>query len=69
MTSISRNGRTSISRNPNIPFLDIMVMKKKSGILGTEIYRKETHTNRYLNYESCHHSNKNNKKKVLLLVY
>ena len=29
-------------------------MKKKSGILVTKIYRKETHTNRYLNYESCH---------------
>ena len=29
-------------------------MKKKSGILVTKINRKETHTNRYLNYESCH---------------
>ena len=23
-------------------------------VLTTKIYRKETHTNRYLNYESCH---------------
>ena len=37
-----------------LPFLDILVMKKKGGILATKIYRKETHTNRYLNYESCH---------------
>ena len=29
-------------------------MKNKSGILATKIYRKETHINRYLNYESCH---------------
>ena len=29
-------------------------MKKKSRILATKIYRKETNTNRYLNYESCH---------------
>ena len=29
-------------------------MKKKSGILATKIYRKETHTNCYLIYESCH---------------
>ena len=29
-------------------------MKKKDGILATKIYRKETHTNCYLNYESCH---------------
>ena len=35
-------------------FLDILVMKKKSGILATKIYRKETHTNHYLNYKSCH---------------
>ena len=27
---------------------------KKGGILATKIYRKEIHTNRYLNYESCH---------------
>ena len=31
-----------------------MVMKKKGKILATKIHRKETHTNRYLNYESCH---------------
>ena len=37
-----------------LPFLDTLVMKKKGGILATKIYRKETHTNRYLNYESCH---------------
>ena len=67
MTSISRNGRTSISRNPNIPFLDIMVMKKKSGILGTEIYRKETHTNRYLNYESCHSQQQKQQKKGIII--
>ena len=29
-------------------------MKKKSEILATKIYRKKNHTNRYLNYESCH---------------
>ena len=35
-------------------FLGILVMKKKGGILATIIYGKETHTNRYLNYESYH---------------
>ena len=29
-------------------------MKKKGRILATKIYRKETNTKRYLNYESCH---------------
>ena len=41
-------------KEDTLPFLNILVMKKKSGILATKIYRKETHTNRYLNYESCH---------------
>ena len=41
-------------KEDKLPFLDILVMKKKSGTLATKIYRKETHTNRYLNYESCH---------------
>ena len=41
-------------KEDTLPFLDIMVMKKKGGILVTKIYIKETHTNRYLNYESRH---------------
>ena len=41
-------------KNDTSPFLDILVVKKRGGILTTKIYRKETHTNRYLNYESCH---------------
>ena len=41
-------------KEDTLPFVDIPVMKKKDGILATKIYRKETHTNRYLNYESCH---------------
>ena len=41
-------------KEDKLPFLDILFMKKKSGTLATKIYRKETHTNRYLNYESCH---------------
>ena len=41
-------------KEDKLPFLDILVMKKKSGTLATKIYRKETHTNRYLNYESYH---------------
>ena len=34
--------------------IGLLVMKKKGGILATKINRKETYTNRYLNYESCH---------------
>ena len=43
-------------------------MKKKGGILTTKIYRKETNTNRYLNYDSCHLAY-SNKRQLLLLVY
>ena len=32
----------------------MLVIKKKGGLFATKIYRKETHINRYLNYESCH---------------
>ena len=42
-------------KEDTLPFLDILVMKKKNGMLATKIYnKKETHTKRYLNYESCH---------------
>ena len=41
-------------KEDTLSFLDILVMNKESGILATKIYRKETHTNRYVNYESCH---------------
>ena len=59
-TNIINSIETSIKftieyeKEDKLPFLDILVMKKKSGTLATKIYRKETHTNRYLNYESCH---------------
>ena len=38
-----------------LPFLDIHINKKTNGQLTTFIYRKSTHTNQYLNFESYHH--------------
>lgn len=38
-----------------LPFLDILVIKKPNGALGHTVYRKPTHTNRYLNAHSHHH--------------
>ena len=42
------------AKDDKLKFLDMLIMKKKDGILATKINRKETYTNRYLIYESCH---------------
>ena len=39
----------------SIPFLDIMVMPQPDGSLKTTVYRKPTHTNMYLHWDSYHH--------------
>lgn len=38
-----------------LPFLDVLVKKKRNGQLGYTVYRKATHTNRYLHAHSHHH--------------
>ncbi|XP_046383788.1 uncharacterized protein LOC124154233 [Ischnura elegans] len=42
-------------RDGKLPFLDVMVRRKGDGSLRHAIYRKTTHTNRYLNAMSHHH--------------
>ncbi|XP_046397729.1 uncharacterized protein LOC124164448 [Ischnura elegans] len=44
-----------MEKDRRIPFLDMMVNKRIDGSLGHEIYRKPTHTDRYLNAYSHHH--------------
>ena len=39
----------------SLPFLDTLVTVKEDGSLSTSIYRKPTHTNQYLQWDS-HHS-------------
>ncbi|XP_046384639.1 uncharacterized protein LOC124154910 [Ischnura elegans] len=45
-----------MEKDRRIPFLDVMVNKRIDGSLGYEIHRKPTHTDRYLNAFSHHHT-------------
>ena len=38
-----------------IPFLDTKITRTAQGSLSHQVYRKPTHTDRYLNYRSYHH--------------
>ena len=40
--------------NNSLPFLDVLIVKEKSGNLITKLYQKPTHTNRFLNFNSQH---------------
>ena len=43
-----------IESNNSLTFLDVLVVKKKSGNLTTKLYQKPTHPNRFLNFNSQH---------------
>ena len=40
--------------NNSLPFLNVFVVKEKSGNLTTKLYEKPTYTNRFLNFNSQH---------------
>jgi len=42
-------------KEETLPFLDVLLKRKDNGHLGHTVYRKTTHTNRYLNGKSHHH--------------
>jgi len=44
-----------IEENKKLPFLDVLVTKKSDNILDHQMYRKLTHTARYLHAELHHH--------------
>ena len=39
----------------SLPFLDVLITKKTDGSLSHQVYRKKTHTNRYLHADSHHY--------------
>jgi hypothetical protein len=47
----------------HLPFLDIDIYRKMGGFLGRRVYRKPTHTNLYLHWNSHHHPS--NKQSIL----
>ena len=44
-----------IEQNNSLPFLDVLVTCNDNGSLSHQVYRKKTHTDRYLNARSHHH--------------
>ena len=46
--------KMEVEKDGKSPFLDILVARKGSKLI-TTVYRKKTHTNRYLNFRSHHH--------------
>ena len=50
-----------------IPLLDVLLIIQEDGSFGHKVYRKPTHTDRYLHYNSFHHpSIKNSVCKTLI---
>ena len=43
-----------VEQNGKLPFLDITIIRSDNGELSFDVYRKPTHTNRYLDNSSCH---------------
>jgi Reverse transcriptase (RNA-dependent DNA polymerase) len=44
-----------LEEEKKLPFLDVLVSREPGGRLGHSVYRKKTHTDRYLHAESHHH--------------
>ena len=56
-----------MQEDKTIPVLDVLLVIQEDGSLGHKVYRKATHTDRYLHYNSFHHlSIKNSVCKTLM---
>jgi len=59
LNSFHRNIQFTLEceKDNKLPFLDVMIIKMDNGTFKFDIFRKPTHTDRYLNYESFHINN------------
>ena len=48
------NFAIELEQDDKLAFLDVLVMQTQDEKLATKVYRKATHTNRYLHYHSAH---------------
>ncbi|KAI7815319.1 Serine protease [Rhyzopertha dominica] len=55
ISSVGIQFTMKMETNGALPFLDVMVTRKQDGTLGHRVYRKPTHTDRYLHADSHHH--------------
>ncbi|GJQ76059.1 hypothetical protein Trydic_g18110 [Trypoxylus dichotomus] len=44
-----------LEKDGQLPFLDVLVNRNRDGTMGHMVYRKPTHTDRYLHYNSNQH--------------
>ena len=54
-----------LEKSGQLAFLEVNVQQLKDGFLATSVYKKPTHTERYLQYSSHHYVNQ----KVNVLVH
>ena len=53
---MNSNDTVEVEKDGGLPFLDILLQKRENGSLDVTVYRKPTHTDRYLNFRSHHPS-------------
>ena len=56
LNSIDNNIQFTVEKESDeqLPFLDILLTREEGGSISTSVYRKTTHTDQYLNFESHH---------------
>ena len=53
---MNSNDTVEVEKDGGLPFLDILLQRREDGSLDVTVYRKPTHTDRYLDFRSHHPS-------------